>query len=35
MNMKLVSRLFNNSQLNDIAEDMHNALIELIDEATL
>jgi len=35
MNMKLVSRLFNNDQLSEAAGEMNEALIELIDEATL
>ncbi len=35
MNMKVVSRLFNNTQLSKTAEEMHEALMELIDEATL
>ncbi|MDJ0880487.1 MAG: c-type cytochrome [Gammaproteobacteria bacterium] len=35
MNMKMVSRLFNNDQLSHTAEAMNEALIELIDEATL
>ncbi|MCP4077232.1 MAG: c-type cytochrome [Gammaproteobacteria bacterium] len=35
MNMKVVSRLFNNTQLSKTADEMHEALMELIDEATL
>ena len=35
MNMKLVSRLFNNEQLVDFAEGMLERIMELIDEATL
>jgi len=35
MNMKVVSRLFNNTQLSETAEAMHESLMELIDEATL
>ncbi|MBT3205719.1 MAG: c-type cytochrome [Gammaproteobacteria bacterium] len=35
MNMKVVSRIFNNTQLSETAEEMHEALMELIDEATL
>ncbi len=35
MNMKLVSRLFNNSQLDENAETMLEAVMEVIDEATL
>ena len=35
MNIKVVSRLFNNTQLSETAESMHEALMELIDEATL
>lgn len=35
MNMKVVSRLFNNTQLNENAESMHESILELIDEATL
>jgi cytochrome c oxidase cbb3-type subunit 3 len=35
MNMKVVSRLFNNTQLSEEAESMNEQLLELIDEATL
>ena len=35
INMKVVTRLFNNTQLTEIAEKMHESLMELIDEATL
>lgn len=35
MNMKVVSRLFNNTQLSETAEAMHESLMELIEEATL
>ena len=35
MNMKLVSKLFNNTQLEESAKAMHEALMEIIDEATL
>jgi len=35
MNMKMVSRLFNNTQLSESAESMHQRLMELIDESTL
>lgn len=35
MNMKVVSRLFNNSQLSETAEEMHESMMELIEEATL
>lgn len=35
MNMKMVSRLFNNDQLNEYAETMQESVMELIDEATL
>jgi cytochrome c oxidase cbb3-type subunit III len=35
MNMKVVSRLFNNTQLIEIARQMHENILELIDEATL
>ncbi|MBC8210822.1 MAG: c-type cytochrome [Gammaproteobacteria bacterium] len=35
MNMKVVSRVFNNAQLTEAAEKMHLKLMELIDEATL
>jgi len=35
MNMKVVSRLFNNTQLSEIADQMHQSIMELIDEATL
>lgn len=35
MNMKVVSSLFNNSQLNESAESMHESILELIEEATL
>ena len=35
MNMKVVSRLFNNTQLSESAEAMHESLMELIEEATL
>ncbi len=35
MNMKVVSRLFNNTQLSETADEMHESLMELIDEATL
>ncbi len=35
MNMQLVSRLFNNTQLSEAAELMHANIIEVIEEATL
>ncbi len=35
INTKVVTRLFNNTQLTDLAEQMHESLMELIDEATL
>ncbi len=35
MNMKVVSRLFNNTQLIEAASQMHATILELIDEATL
>ncbi len=35
MNMQVVSRLFNNVQLENDAAEMHEALLELIEEATL
>ncbi len=35
MNMKVVARLFNNTQLSETAEKMHESLMELIEEATL
>jgi cytochrome c oxidase cbb3-type subunit III len=35
MNMKLVSRLFNNTQLIEAAGQMHKDILEIIDEATL
>ena len=35
MNMQLVSRLFNNTQLNEAAEQMHENILEVIEEATL
>jgi cytochrome c oxidase cbb3-type subunit 3 len=35
MNMKVVSRLFNNDQLSESAEMMHEAILSIIDEATL
>lgn len=35
MNMKVVARLFNNTQLSEAAEKMHESLMEVIDEATL
>jgi cytochrome c oxidase cbb3-type subunit 3 len=35
MNMQMVSRLFNNSQLEETAREMHQGLMEVIDEATL
>ena len=35
MNMKVVSRLFNNAQLIEAAEQMHENILALIDEATL
>jgi cytochrome c oxidase cbb3-type subunit 3 len=35
MNMKLVSRLYNNEQLNDYANTMQETLLQLIEEATL
>jgi cytochrome c oxidase cbb3-type subunit III len=35
MNMKMVARLFNNTQLIEVAGQMHKAILELLDEATL
>lgn len=35
MNMKVVSRLFNNDQLSESAEMMHEAILSIIEEATL
>ncbi len=35
MNMKVVSRLFNNTQLIEVAEQMHENILALIEEATL
>jgi cytochrome c oxidase cbb3-type subunit III len=35
MNMKVVARLFNNTQLIEVAGQMHQAILELLDEATL
>jgi cytochrome c oxidase cbb3-type subunit III len=35
MNMKVVSRLFNNTQLIEATSQMHEIILELIDEATL
>ncbi len=35
MNMKVATQLFNNEQLSDLAEEMHENLMELIEEATL
>ncbi len=35
INMKMAARLFNNTQLTEIAEQMHDSVMELIDEATL
>ncbi len=35
MNMKVVSRLFNNTQLQETAEKMHESIMEVIDETTL
>lgn len=35
MNLRLISRLFNNDQLRDLADEMHETQLEIIDEATL
>lgn len=35
MNMKVATQLFNNDQLSELAEQMHESLMELIEEATL
>jgi cytochrome c oxidase cbb3-type subunit 3 len=35
MNMKVASQLFNNDQLSELARQMHENLLELIEEATL
>ena len=35
MNMRLISHLFNNDQLRDLADEMHEVQLEIIDEALL